>query len=100
DNVTAVCKANVYFDGGVVSHSIVFPDGMKKTLGLIRPGSYNFNTDAPEIMAITAGACRVKLQGESAWKTYGEGTAFSVPGKSSFDIVVDSGIAQYICSFG
>ena len=33
--VTAVTKANVYFDGKVVSHSILFPDGSKKTLGLI-----------------------------------------------------------------
>ena len=36
--VTAVTKANVYFDGKVVSHSILFPDGSKKTLGLIYPG--------------------------------------------------------------
>ena len=27
--VTAVTKANVYFDGKVVSHSILFPDGSK-----------------------------------------------------------------------
>ena len=26
-NVTAIAKANVYFDGKVVSHSILFPDG-------------------------------------------------------------------------
>ena len=36
--VTAVAKANVYFDGKVVSHSILFPDGSKKTIGLIYPG--------------------------------------------------------------
>ena len=27
--VTAVTKANVYFDGRVVSHSLIFPDGSK-----------------------------------------------------------------------
>ncbi len=42
--VTAVTKANVYFDGKVVSHSILFPDGSKKTLGLIYPAS---STSAP-----------------------------------------------------
>ncbi len=98
--VTVTCKANVYFDGGVVSHSLLLPDGAKKTLGLIRKGSYTFNTDAPERMDITAGTCRVRLAGESAWTTHGQGASFGVPGKSSFEIAVDDGIAQYICSFG
>ena len=33
--VTALTKANVYFEGKVVSHTLLFPDGSKKTLGLI-----------------------------------------------------------------
>jgi uncharacterized protein YaiE (UPF0345 family) len=100
ENVTAVCRANVYFDGGVVSHTVLLPDGTKKTLGLIRTGQYTFNTDSPERMDITAGTCRVKLRGASDWTTYDEGTFFLVPGGSSFDIAVDEGIAQYVCSFG
>ena len=44
DQVSVVCKANVYFDGKVVSHSILFPDGTKKSAGLIYPGQYTFNT--------------------------------------------------------
>ena len=100
DNVSVVCKANIYFDGKVVSHSIVFGDGTKKTLGLIYPGSYTFNTGAPEIMAIVAGTCRAKLAGESDGKTYAAGTQFSVPGESSFEIAVDEGITEYVCSFG
>lgn len=99
DNVSVVCKANIYFDGKVVSHSIVFTDGTKKTLGLIYPGSYTFNTGAPEIMAIVAGTCRAKLAGESDWKTYAAGTEFKVPGESSFEIAVDEGITEYVCSF-
>ena len=51
-------------------------------------------------MAIVAGSCRVRLQGESAWKDYAAGTAFSVPGNSAFDIAVESGLAEYVCSFG
>ncbi len=43
-DVEAVTKANVYFDGKVVSHTIRFKDGSKKTLGLIYPGSYHFGT--------------------------------------------------------
>ena len=45
-SVTAVAKANVYFDGKVVSHTILFPDETKKTLGLIYAGEYHFGTDA------------------------------------------------------
>jgi len=99
DNVTAVAKANVYFGGKVVSHSILMPGGAKKTLGLIYPGSYNFGTGAPEIMEIVAGACKVRLKDETEWKNYGAGQAFKVPGNSAFDISVESGICEYICSF-
>lgn len=97
--VTAVTKANVYFDGKVVSHSILFPDGSKKTLGLIYPGKFHFGTDKAELMEIVAGSCTVKLDGQTEVKTYAAGTAFEVPAKSGFDIEVTSGICEYICSF-
>ena len=97
--VTAVTKANVYFEGKVVSHSILFPDGSKKTLGLIYPGKFHFGTDKAERMEIVAGSCTVKLDGQTEVKTYAAGTAFDVPAKSGFDIEVSSGIAEYICSF-
>jgi hypothetical protein len=99
-NVTVVAKANLYFDGRVASHTLWMPDGTKKTLGLIHPGEYHFSTEAPERMDITAGSCRVKLAGETGWKEYGAGSRFEVPGSSSFDIAVSSGIAEYVCSFG
>jgi uncharacterized protein YaiE (UPF0345 family) len=98
-NVEVVAKANVYFDGKVVSHSLLFADGSKKTVGLIYPGAFHFGTDAPELMQIIAGSCAVRLDGSDAWATYAAGTAFRVPGKSGFDIKVESGIAEYVCSF-
>jgi purine/pyrimidine-nucleoside phosphorylase len=98
-NVTAVAKANVYFDGKVVSHTLRFADGSKKTLGLIYPGEYHFGTDAPERMDIVAGACSVTLDGQSATSSYSAGSGFDVPGKSGFTIRVESGIAEYVCSF-
>ena len=98
-NVTVDAKANVYFDGSVVSHTVHFPDGTKKTLGLIYPGEFHFGTDAPERMDIVAGACRVRLDGSAEWQDYGAGTFFRVPGKSGFDISVAAGIAEYVCSF-
>src|SRR5258706_11449563 len=95
--VTAVTKANVYFDGKVVSHSILFPDGSKKTLGLIYPGKFHFGTDKAERMEIVAGACTVKLDGQSATRDYTADTAFDVPAKSGFDIAVKGGICEYVC---
>ena len=100
DQVSVVSKANVYFDGKVVSHTVLFPDNTKKSLGLIYPGQYTFNTGAPEIMEIIAGSCRAKVKGDPNWKDYPAGTAFKVAGNSAFDIAVDAGIAEYICSFG
>ena len=97
--VTAVTKANVYFDGRVVSHTILFPDDSKKTLGLIYPGKFHFGTDKAERMEIVAGSCSVKLDGQTAVQNYAAGKFFDVPAKSGFDIEVSSGICEYICSF-
>lgn len=99
NHVTAIAKANVYFDGKVVSHSLLFPDQSKKTLGLIYPGKFHFGTDLAEHMQIVAGECSVKLDGESEVKTYPAGTHFDVPAKSGFHIEVTSGICEYVCSF-
>jgi uncharacterized protein YaiE (UPF0345 family) len=97
--VTVHAKANVYFDGRVVSHTVLMPDGAKKTLGLIYPGSYHFGTGAPERMEIIAGSCRVTLDGQTAVQEYATGTFFDVPGKSGFTIEVTAGLCEYICSF-
>ena len=97
--VTAVTKTNVYFDGKVVSHAILFPDGSKKTLGLIYPGKFHFGTDKAERMEIIAGTCSVKLDGQAGIKDYAADQAFEVAAKSGFDIEVKSGICEYICSF-
>jgi uncharacterized protein YaiE (UPF0345 family) len=100
DGVAVTTKANVYFDGKCVSHGIVLADGTKKSVGVILPASLTFNTGAPEIMEGVAGSCRVRLKGESEWKTYGAGDSFDVPGNSSFDIEVSGEPYHYICHFG
>lgn len=97
--VTVLTKANIYFDGGVVSHTVRFADGSRKTLGLIRPGTYHFGTQAPERMEIVSGACEVRLDGGEATTAYDAGKTFDVPGDSGFTITVKSGVCEYICSF-
>lgn len=98
-NVTAVAKANIYFDGAVVSHSILHKDGSKQTLGLIYPGTYHFGTEAAERMDIIDGVCKVVLDGSSGSNNYRSGSAFEVPANSGFTITVAEGICQYVCSF-
>jgi uncharacterized protein YaiE (UPF0345 family) len=99
NGVSVVTKANVYFDGNVASYTLLLPKGERKTLGLIRPGSYHFNTGAPELMEIVDGTCRVTIDGAKDVSVHSAGSGFEVPGKSGFRIEVESGLCQYICSF-
>jgi uncharacterized protein YaiE (UPF0345 family) len=97
-NVTVVKRANVYFDGGVTSRTILFPDGSKKTLGLMQPGEYEFGTDAAEVMEILAGELEVLLPGQTQWRRVQGGESFDVPAKSRFGLRV-SALTDYCCSF-
>lgn len=99
DSVAVVKKANVYFDGKCVSHSIQLADGTKKSVGVILPATLTFNTGAPETMEGVAGNCRVRLKGETEWKTYGACESYHVPGNSSFDIEVVGEPYHYVCHF-
>ncbi|MCU0915959.1 MAG: pyrimidine/purine nucleoside phosphorylase [Planctomycetes bacterium] len=97
-NVTVVKKANVYFDGKVTSRTVLFPDGSKKTLGVMLPGEYSFNTADKEIMEILSGDLEVQLPGSATWKKIKAGAQFTVPAKSKFSLKVAS-VTDYICSF-
>ena len=98
ENVAVVKKANVYFDGKCVSHTVQFPDGTKKSVGVILPATLTFNTGVPEVMETVAGACRYRIKGED-WKRSGSGQSFRVPGNSSFDIEVSGEPYHYVCHF-
>ena len=98
-NVSVDTKANIYFDGRVISHSVHFADGSRKTLGLIYPGIYHFGTAAPELMEIISGTSKVVLDGTDETLVISAGASFEVPGKSGFTITVEDGICEYICSF-
>ena len=99
DQVSVVQKANVYFDGKCVSHTVQFADGTRKSVGVVLPATLTFNTGAPEIMECVAGSCEYKLKGSDAWVKSSAGEKFSVPGNTSFDIRVTEPY-HYICHFG
>ena len=96
--VTIVKKANIYFDGKVTSRTVIFPDGSKKTLGIMFPGDYEFNTKEMEIMEILAGNLDVMLPGAVGWVTAKEGEIFEVPAESKFNLKVKS-LTDYCCSY-
>ena len=98
DQVCVVKRANVYFGGQCISHTVLFADGSKKTLGVIFPGRLTFSTGLPEVMDINAGRCRVLLPGEQAWQTVEAGGSFSVPGNSQFEIEALE-LLDYVCHF-
>jgi uncharacterized protein YaiE (UPF0345 family) len=99
DGVAVLTKANVYFDGRCVSHTVFLPDGSRKSLGVILPSTLSFETGAPEVMEIVAGRCRVQLAGSDRTAEYGPGQRFEVPGQSSFRIETVETL-HYVCHFG
>jgi uncharacterized protein YaiE (UPF0345 family) len=97
-NVTVVKKANVYFDGKVVSRTVLFPDGSKKTLGTMQPGEYEFSTGDKEIMEILSGELEYQVAGDKGWKPVSGGQAFEVPANAKFTMKVKK-LSDYCCSF-
>ena len=98
ENATVVKKANVYFDGKVTSRTVVLGDGTKKTLGVMLPGDYEFDTDAAEVMEVLGGQMTVLLPGNENWQTFKEGEAYDVPANSSFKLRIET-VADYCCSY-
>ena len=97
-NVTVVREANIYFNGGVTSRTVLFPSGEKKTLGIMQPGEYTFTTANAELMEILAGELELQIAGESGWRTVVGGEDFKASANSSFTMKV-SKLADYCCSF-
>lgn len=97
-NATVKHRANVYHDGKVTSRPVITAEGEMKSLGIMLPGHYRFSTQAPEVMDVTQGRCRVKLADEQVWTDYQAGESFSVPGNSHFEIEVDE-LVDYICHY-
>ncbi len=100
EGVSVETRANVYFDGKCVSHTIVLTDGTRKSVGVILPATLTFETGAPERMETVAGACEVQLPGRDDWQRFGPGESFEVAGQASFQIRVEGEPYHYICHFG
>lgn len=99
DHVSIEKHANIYFDGSVISYNLRFPDHTRKTIGVILPSTVRFATDAPEIIEIVAGKCRVRVGETGEWRPHQGGERFQVPGQSSFEIEASEPV-HYVCHIG
>ena len=90
--------ANIYFEGNVISRNIFLKDGSRKTLGVMLPGIYEFNTDAKELMEIISGKLNLKLQNFQDWKLIEKGMDFIIPQNSTFKVEVLE-LVNYTCSY-
>lgn len=97
-NVTVIKEANIYFNGQVTSRTVLFPDGTKKTLGIMLPGEYEFGTQEAELMEIAVGELDVLLPNNNSWRKITKGQSFEVAANSKFKLKVNH-VTDYWCSY-
>jgi hypothetical protein len=97
-NITIVKKANIYYDGNVTSRTILFADGTKKTLGIMLPGDYEFDTSLHEVVEVLSGEVDILLPGSDTWQTIKAGGTYEAPANSTFKLKVKT-LADYCCAY-
>ena len=90
-------EVNEYFEGKVKSFVVNSSDG-KKTVGVMQPGEYEFDTQTKETMTVVSGAISVYLPEYNEWEDFGVGASFDVPAQSKFKIKVTEDTA-YLCEY-
>ena len=91
-------KVNEYFDGNVKSIGFQTKT-LPATVGVMAIGEYEFGTSQKETMQVVSGALKVKLPGETEWKTFTQGEIFLVDANEKFQLVVEVETA-YLCIYG
>jgi hypothetical protein len=90
-------KMNEYFNGKVKSLALENSEG-KSTVGVMKPGEYEFGTSTVEIMSVVSGALEVKLPESSEWKKFSKGDNFTVEADKKFQLKVEEDTA-YLCIY-
>ena len=90
-------QVNEYFGGKVKSFTVNSLDG-KKTVGVMQPGEYEFNTQTKETMTVISGSLSVFLAEYNEWEDFGAGASFDVPAQSAFKVKVEEDTA-YLCEY-
>lgn len=98
DGVSVGKKANVYFDGKCVSHTVTLPDGVRKSVGVILPSTLRFDLSTKEVMEVVEGTAYVSINGQ-AERTFTAGQSWTVEAGGYFVIRAEQPV-HYLCHFG
>ncbi len=98
DGVSVGKKANVFFDGKCVSHTVTLPDGTRKSVGVILPSTLRFDLSTREIMEVVDGTAHVSINGEPE-KAFPAGQSWTVEAGGYFIIRAEDPV-HYVCHFG
>ena len=98
EKVTIETKANIYFDGKVVSRTGYHEDGSRFTLGIIPPGEYTFGVGPEENMQLISGEAEVLLAGETEWKKVAAPNNFIAIANNEYKIRTKD-ILEYLCDY-
>lgn len=98
EQVTVGKKANVFFDGKCVSHTVTLADGTRKSVGVILPSTLRFDLTTKEIMEVVDGVAHVSINGQPE-QAFQAGQSWEVPAGQYFVIRAESPV-HYVCHFG
>ena len=98
DSVSVSKKANIYFDGKCVSHTVTLPDGVRKSVGVILPSTLRFDLSTKEVMEVVEGTAYVSINGQ-AERTFTAGQSWTVEAGGYFVIRAEQP-EHYVCHFG
>ena len=90
-------EVNEYFEGKVKSFNVNSSEG-KKTVGVMEPGEYEFDTQTKETIAVVSGEFSVYFAEYDEWEDFGAGSSFEIPAGSKFKVKVSQDTA-YICEY-
>ncbi|MCP2091814.1 UNVERIFIED_ORG: uncharacterized protein YaiE (UPF0345 family) [Paraburkholderia sediminicola] len=97
DRVSVLKRANIFGDK-CVSHTVIFADGTRKTLGVFLPGIMTLPSVVDEVIEVLAGHCLVRQKDSTEWTEHRAGDSFEVPGNSAIEIKVFEAV-EYICNY-
>lgn len=95
-NIPDKVPHNVYFDGKVQSLGLATDKG-PATVGVMKKGTYVFNTSSLETMVVISGDMSTKISG-GEWTRHKQGDSFDIAAHTSFDVLCDTEVA-YICYY-
>lgn len=98
DGVSVIKKANVYFDGKCVSHTVTMADGVRKSVGVILPSTLRFDLSTKEVMEVVEGTAFVSINGQ-AEQVFTAGQSWAVEAGGYFVIRAEQPV-HYVCHFG